>query len=36
MPQPLLHPLLGKDPDFDLARYQPAIEATFRADTLPH
>lgn len=36
MPQPLLHPLLGKDPDFDLASYQQAIRATFRADTLSH
>ena len=36
MPQPLLHPLLGKEPTFDPASYQQALEATFRADTFSH
>jgi len=36
LPQPVLHPLLGKEPKFDPASYQQALEATFRADTFGH
>jgi hypothetical protein len=33
LPQPLLHPLLGKEPGFDPASYQQALKATFDATT---
>jgi uncharacterized sulfatase len=36
LPQPVLHPLLGKEPKFEPASYQQALEATFRADTFSH
>jgi hypothetical protein len=36
LPQPVLHPLLGKEPTFEPASYQQALEATFRADTFSH